>query len=166
MEVLREGEDVVLLGTGTGVRVALAAADLLVDAGVTATVANVRRVRPLDVDALLALLGSHSAAVTVEENALAGGFGSSILEVLSDAGMTIPVTRVGLPDEFVAHGDQASLYRDVGFTGAASRREGSATGGGRPDRVGRAGGQDPPGCVWTSCWSSESSRPRAVWPGR
>ena len=73
VEVLREGDDVLLLGTGTGVRVSLAAAEVLADAGVTATVANVRRVRPLDVDALLGLLCTHPAAVTVEENALAGG---------------------------------------------------------------------------------------------
>ena len=119
VEVLREGDDVLLLGTGTGVRVALVAADLLTDSGVTATVANVRRIRPLDVDALLDLLGAHPAAVTVEENALAGGFGSSILEILSDAGMAPPVARVGLPDGFVAHGDQASLHREVGFTGRA-----------------------------------------------
>ncbi len=116
VELLREGSDLLLLGTGTGVGLCTRAAALLEERGWNATVANVRRVRPLDDEALLALLTGHRAVVTVEENALAGGFGSGILELLQTAGLERPMERVGLPDEFVGHGDTATLHRQVGFT--------------------------------------------------
>ena len=116
MEVLASGEDVLLLGTGTGVALCTEAARLLRGRGYAPTVANVRRIQPLDEEALLELLATHSRVVTVEENVLAGGFGSSILEVLQKAGLERSVARVGLPDQFVGHGDLPSLYRSIGFT--------------------------------------------------
>lgn len=119
VEVLREGPDVLLLATGTGVHVARGAAEFLHAQGVEATVANVRRVRPLDRDALSGLLEACSAVVTVEENTIVGGFGSGILELLQELHLLRPATLVGLPDAFVTHGRVANLHRDIGFTADA-----------------------------------------------
>jgi 1-deoxy-D-xylulose-5-phosphate synthase len=70
-------------------------------------------VKPLDEELLLELAGTHKRLVTVEENALAGGFGSAVLEKV---GALVPVVRFGLPDAFVPHGDRARLLQDVGLT--------------------------------------------------
>jgi len=115
-EVLSEGKDVLLLATGTGVEVARAAALLLHDQGVEATVVNARRVSPPDRAALTPLLEAHAAVVTVEENTIVGGFGSGILELLQDEGLFRPAAVVGLPAAFVTHGALAGLYREIGFT--------------------------------------------------
>jgi 1-deoxy-D-xylulose-5-phosphate synthase len=119
VETLRRGSDLLFLACGSGVRRSLEAAALLEEHGHSVTVANVRRVRPLDVPVLCGLIEAHPAVVTVEENALAGGFGSSILELMQEEGLLRPCLRVGLPDRFVEHGDLPRLYREVGFTGAA-----------------------------------------------
>jgi 1-deoxy-D-xylulose-5-phosphate synthase len=119
VQVLREGRDLLVLACGTGVRRGLEAAAILEEHGHSVTVANVRRVRPLDEEALVPLLTAHPAVLTIEENALAGGFGSSILEVMQVAGLLRPVERVGIPDRFVEHGDLPGLHREIGFTGPA-----------------------------------------------
>lgn len=119
VEVLREGPDVLLLATGTGVEVARGAAMLLHGQGLEATVANVRRVRPLDRDAVADLLEACRAVVTVEENTIVGGFGSGILELLQELRLLRPAAVVGLPDSFVTHGRVADLHRDIGFTSEA-----------------------------------------------
>ncbi|MCL5735288.1 MAG: hypothetical protein M1274_06810 [Actinobacteria bacterium] len=98
MEELRPGSDIVILGLGPGVQLALQAAELLSAQGVSAAVANVRRVHPLDSDSLLKLVARHKAVLTVEDNALAGGFGSGVLELLAESEILMPVGRVGLPD--------------------------------------------------------------------
>ncbi|QEC49259.1 1-deoxy-D-xylulose-5-phosphate synthase [Baekduia soli] len=117
-EVLREGGRVALLGYGSGVGRALEAADLLMEHGVEATVADARFVKPLDRELLGTLAADHELLVTVEEGTLAGGFGSAVLEALSDAAGPAPrVLRVGLPDRFVTHGKPALLHAEVGFTG-------------------------------------------------
>jgi 1-deoxy-D-xylulose-5-phosphate synthase len=119
-EVLREGARVALLGYGSGVGKALEAADLLAEHGVEPTVADARFAKPLDAELLARLAAEHEVLVTVEENALAGGFGSAVLEHLSDSGAELPrILRVGLPDRFVTHGKPALLHREVGFTGKA-----------------------------------------------
>jgi 1-deoxy-D-xylulose-5-phosphate synthase len=117
-----EAAEVLLLACGTGVTVARQAAALLEGEGVPCTIANVRRVRPLDRSALLTLLEAHEIVVTLEENALAAGFGSSILELMADAGLSRPVVRVGLPDRFVGQGSIPALWREVGFEAGEVRR--------------------------------------------
>lgn len=119
VETLRRGSDLLLLACGSGVRRSLEAAAVLGEHGHSVTVANVRRVRPLDTPVLRELIEAHPGVVTVEENALLGGFGSSILELMQEEGLLRPCVRVGLPDRFVEHGDLSRLYREVGFTGAA-----------------------------------------------
>jgi 1-deoxy-D-xylulose-5-phosphate synthase len=118
-ELLRDGERVALLGYGYGVAVALGAADLLADGhGVDPTVADARFAKPLDGELIERLALEHDLIVTVEENVLAGGFGSAVLEHLADNDLlgTTRVLRIGLPDRFVTHGKPALLREEVGLT--------------------------------------------------
>jgi 1-deoxy-D-xylulose-5-phosphate synthase len=123
-EVLAEGKRVALLGYGYGVTVALEAAAILADHGLQATVADARFAKPLDGPLSERLARDHDLLVTIEENVLAGGFGSAVLEHLEDAFAEAPaerarVLRVGLPDRFVTHGKPALLRAEAGLTGEA-----------------------------------------------
>ena len=120
-ELLAEGERVALLGYGYGVQVALGAAKLLGEHDLTVTVADGRFAKPLDTELVRRLAREHDLMVTIEENVLAGGFGSAVLEHLEDAftdpGSRARVMRIGLPDRYVTHGKPALLREEVGFTG-------------------------------------------------
>jgi 1-deoxy-D-xylulose-5-phosphate synthase len=120
-ELLAEGERVALLGYGYGVQVALQAAKLLGEHDLSVTVADGRFAKPLDTELVRRLAREHELVVTIEENVLAGGFGSAVLEHLEDAfadpGARARVMRVGLPDRYVTHGKPALLREEVGFTG-------------------------------------------------
>jgi 1-deoxy-D-xylulose-5-phosphate synthase len=118
-EVLREGDRVALLGYGYGVPLALGAAELLGDRhGVEPTVADARFAKPLDSELIERLASEHDVLVTVEENVLAGGFGSAVLEELAEGDLLggTRVLRVGLPDRYVTHGKPALLREEVGLT--------------------------------------------------
>jgi 1-deoxy-D-xylulose-5-phosphate synthase len=118
-EILREGERVAVVGYGTGVKLALGAADLLAQNGLDVTVADARFAKPLDAGLLAQLAGEHDLLVTVEEGVLQGGFGTGVWEALDSAhppGLTPRILRVGLPDRFVTHGAPALLHEEVGFT--------------------------------------------------
>jgi 1-deoxy-D-xylulose-5-phosphate synthase len=116
-ELLREGTGkVALLGYGSGVGKALAAADLLAEHRLHATVADARFAKPIDAGLVAQLMAEHELLVTVEEGVLAGGFGSAVWETLSDAGLPSRILRVGLPDRYVTHGAPALLHEEVGFT--------------------------------------------------
>jgi 1-deoxy-D-xylulose-5-phosphate synthase len=118
-EVLSEGERVALLGYGYGVAVARGAAGLLAaEHGVEPTVADARFAKPLDTELLERLAADHELIVTVEENVLAGGFGSGVLEHLGDHDLlgSTRVLRIGLPDRYVTHGKPALLREEVGLT--------------------------------------------------
>jgi 1-deoxy-D-xylulose-5-phosphate synthase len=123
-ELLASGERVALLGYGFGVSVALDAAEVLAGHEITATVADARFAKPLDGELLERLALGHDLLVTIEENVLAGGFGSGVLEHLEDAfadrsGERARVLRIGLPDRYVTHGKPALLRGEVGLTGEA-----------------------------------------------
>jgi 1-deoxy-D-xylulose-5-phosphate synthase len=123
-ELLKEGERVALLGYGYGVRVALDAAALLAEHELSVTVADARFAKPLDEALIERLAAEHDLLVTIEENVLAGGFGSGTLEHAEDAfagrqGERAQVMRIGLPDRYVTHGKPALLREEVGLTGAA-----------------------------------------------
>jgi 1-deoxy-D-xylulose-5-phosphate synthase len=134
-ETLAAGERVAFVGYGTGVRLALDAAAVLRQHGVNPTVCDARFAKPLDRELLHSLAASHELLVTVEENVLAGGFGSAVIEHLSDSGTLtagLAVIRFGLPDRYVTHGKPALLHEEVGLTaeriaervlGALDRRE-------------------------------------------
>lgn len=108
--VLRHGKRVAILGFGTLVPAALEAAHEL-----DATVADMRFVKPLDHALVDQLVASHEAIVTLEEGAIMGGAGSAVLEHLASRGVQIPVLQLGLPDEFIDHGDQGKLLQQHGL---------------------------------------------------
>ncbi len=115
-EILREGNDVALLAIGVGVAAAEQAADMLADLGVSASVVNARCLKPLDRDMVLDAARQTGRIVTIEENALMGGFGSAVLEALADAGEhACRVRRLGVPDTYVEHGPQASWRKRHGL---------------------------------------------------
>lgn len=106
--ILRPGgarPDVLILGYGTTARAALAAAAELEKEGLHAVVVDPRFVKPLDTELICDLAAQAGRVVTVEEGCLQGGFGSAVLEALHDAGLLVPVKRLGLPDQFVPHGN-------------------------------------------------------------
>jgi len=113
--VLREGDGVALVGIGKTVETAETVADLLAGRGVAATVIDARFIKPLDVGLLGAIAKRCGRVVTVEDHALAGGFGSAVLEALSVAAPTAHVLRFGLPDQFIHHGEVAEQWRIAGI---------------------------------------------------
>ena len=132
-EVLAEGGDVVLLAIGASVREALAAREMLSDAGISAAVVDARFVKPLDAARILPRIRAVGRVVTVEEHMRQGGFGSAVLEAMADAGLTdIAVERVGIRDTFVEHGPQALLRSRYGVDAAAVVRAARKLTGDRP----------------------------------
>ena len=113
-KVVREGSDVVILALGKPVEAALAAAETLAGHGISCGVVNPIFVKPLDVDLLLDSARTTGRVVTVEENVLAGGFGSAVLEALAEAGMDdAAVHRIGMPDSFIEHGTAVDQRRQL-----------------------------------------------------
>jgi 1-deoxy-D-xylulose-5-phosphate synthase len=122
-EILREGgagetagRRVALIGYGSGVGKALAAAEELSGQDISVTVVDARFAKPIDAGLMAQLAAEHDLLVTVEEGVLAGGFGSAVWETLNEAGTTPRILRVGLPDRYVTHGKPALLHKEVGFT--------------------------------------------------
>ncbi len=109
-EVRREGRRVAILAFGTLLYPALQAGEKL-----DATVANMRFAKPLDRELVLKLARSHTALVTLEEGCVAGGAGSAVAELLAAEGLNLPVLHLGLPDEFIEHGDHAKLLSLCGL---------------------------------------------------
>jgi 1-deoxy-D-xylulose-5-phosphate synthase len=109
-EARRRAHRVAILAFGSVLHAALAAAEEL-----DATVANMRFVKPLDVELVARLAGEHDALVTVEENVVMGGAGSAVAEALAAEGITIPLLQLGLPDRFVDHGDPGELLAECGL---------------------------------------------------
>ncbi len=112
-EVRRAGNRLAILAFGTLLYPALEAAAVL---GVT--VVNMRWVKPLDLALLLKVASEHEALVTVEEGAIMGGAGSAVSEALQAAGVVKPLLQLGLPDEFIEHGDHARLLALQGLDAA------------------------------------------------
>lgn len=102
--------DVAILNFGTLLRYADSAAQSL-----NASLVDMRFVKPLDTDTLLAMARSHKLLVTVEDNALMGGAGSAVLEYLAAQGCAVPVLTIALPDEFIKHGTQEEIYAELGL---------------------------------------------------
>jgi 1-deoxy-D-xylulose-5-phosphate synthase len=109
-ELRREGQRVAILAFGSMLAPALAAGEAL-----DATVANMRFVKPLDIELVERLAASHELIVTVEEHAVMGGAGSAVCEMLAARGIERRVLLLGLPDRFIDHGDPAKLLASVGL---------------------------------------------------
>ena len=110
--VVREGGDVATFALGKPVGAAVEAAEMLDGHGISCAVVNPIFVKPLDVDLLLDTARSTRRILTVEENVLAGGFGSAVLEAIAEAGLEdVSVHRIGMPDSFIEHGTAADQRR-------------------------------------------------------
>jgi len=83
-----------------------------------ATVANMRFIKPLDVELVKQLAATHDALVTVEEGSIMGGAGTAVAEALAEAGIVKPILHLGLPDKFIDHGDPVQLLSLSGLDGA------------------------------------------------
>jgi 1-deoxy-D-xylulose-5-phosphate synthase len=115
-KVLEEGDDVLILAIGRPVGDALEARKILLEQGISTTVVNCRFVKPLDVDLICSLSEKIPRIITVEENVRQGGFGSAVLETLSENGITgVQVERIGIADVFVEHGPQKVLRSAYGI---------------------------------------------------
>jgi 1-deoxy-D-xylulose-5-phosphate synthase len=117
-EVLSEGDDLLILAVGSMVYPAMAAAEELAEHGIHAVVVNVRFVKPLDDERILPLMLRTRRVLTIEENVLAGGFGSAILELIHDrlgSVSGVEVKRIGISDVFVEHGPQKALRGRYGL---------------------------------------------------
>jgi 1-deoxy-D-xylulose-5-phosphate synthase len=109
-EIRREGKGVAILAFGTMLAPALEAANQL-----NATVANMRFIKPLDVELVKQLAQSHDALVTVEEGCVMGGAGAAVAEALAELDIAKPILHLGLPDKFIDHGDAAQLLAACGL---------------------------------------------------
>jgi len=116
-ELRRNGKRVAILAFGAMLKPALEAAEAL-----DATVANMRFVKPLDVDLVRQLAGSHELLVTVEEHQVMGGAGSAVCEALNRLGIERRVLLLGLPDRFIDHGDPGKLLSSVGLDAAGIQK--------------------------------------------
>ncbi|MGI4835792.1 MAG: 1-deoxy-D-xylulose-5-phosphate synthase [Janthinobacterium lividum] len=115
--VVREGEagGVAILSIGHIGNYATKATEALGAEGLNAGHYDMRFCKPLDEELLLAVARRYRAIVTVEDGCLMGGFGSAVLEFLSEQGLGLPVRRLGIPDRVVEHGTQDQLYKECGF---------------------------------------------------
>jgi 1-deoxy-D-xylulose-5-phosphate synthase len=116
--------DVAVLALGPCAHAAAAAAEALARDGIAATVVDARFVKPLDEDLLCAAAAAAHRVLTVEEGALAGGFGAGVLELLERKGLLprVQVRRLGLPDQFVSHGDAQKQRAQLGLDAAGIAR--------------------------------------------
>ncbi|MFZ3121800.1 MAG: 1-deoxy-D-xylulose-5-phosphate synthase [Thermodesulfovibrionales bacterium] len=115
-EILKEGSDMALIAIGNAVHPALAAAERLEKEGIKASVINARFIKPLDKELISSMAKNIKRIITIEENMIAGGFGSSVLEYLNSADIPdIKIKLLGIPDEFVEQGSQAILRKKYGI---------------------------------------------------
>jgi len=114
-EILSEGRDVCLIAVGSMVDVAAKAGILLERKGIRATVINARFIKPMDKRTIIEAASSHKLIASIEENSLVGGFGSGVLELLSEDMISMPVIRFGFPDRFIAHGGTQKIFEELGL---------------------------------------------------
>ncbi len=115
-EILRQGDDVLLIAYGSMVYPALQTAEILREHGIDATVVNARFAKPLDRELLVPLCQQIQKVVTLEEGCLMGGFGSAVLEMLMEEEVIVPVYRLGVPDILVEHAAPHESLADLGLT--------------------------------------------------
>jgi 1-deoxy-D-xylulose-5-phosphate synthase len=125
-ELLRDGGDLAIVALGSRVAPALEAAGQLAKEGIEAAVFNARFAKPLDLPAIAELATRCGALVTVEEHALAGGFGSAVLEALAGQGIQVPTRLLAVPDELVEHGNPTAQLARFGLDAAGIAAAGRA----------------------------------------
>ena len=116
-QIVRWGTDGAILGLGPMLELAVEAADTLAQEGINITVINPRFIKPLDEELLAKVFEECKFVISAEEAALTGGFGSAVLEAACNNGWdTRKLRRLGIPDEFVEHGDRKELLADMGMS--------------------------------------------------
>jgi 1-deoxy-D-xylulose-5-phosphate synthase len=119
-ELVRDGSDVAIFGLGAMLPEAVRLAEMLERAGFSAAVINPRFAKPLDRECVAQYARRCGLLVTLEDHVLAGGFGSAVLEALSEMEFDVPVVRVGWPDQFIEHGKLEELREKYGLTAEAA----------------------------------------------
>lgn len=115
-EILRQGDDVLLLGYGSMVYPAMQAAEILSEHGIEATVINARFAKPLDTELIVPIARQVKRVITLEEGCIMGGFGSAVAESLLDHEVMVPLTRLGVPDQLVDHAKPEESFATLGLT--------------------------------------------------
>ncbi|MDR7237041.1 1-deoxy-D-xylulose-5-phosphate synthase [Neobacillus drentensis] len=116
-EILKEGDDAAILTFGTTIPMALKAAEVLETKGISVKIVNARFIKPMDEKMLTNLLEKNMPILTIEEAVLQGGFGSAVLEYAQTQGFYhAHIDRIGIPDQFIEHGDVDSLLEEIGLT--------------------------------------------------
>jgi 1-deoxy-D-xylulose-5-phosphate synthase len=114
-----ENADAAIIAIGAGVEIALDTAKLLQRHGKRVSVLNARFVKPLDVESILAAVANAKQVVTIEDNAVRGGFGSAVLELISEHKIATQTRLFGIPDHFVEHGPVPVLRDEIGLSASA-----------------------------------------------
>ncbi len=115
-EIIRHGDDVLIVGYGTIVHLALQVAEILSEHGIEATVINARFAKPLDTELIFPLAKQIGRVITLEEGCVMGGFGSAVAEALLDADIVVPIKRIGVPDVLVEHAEPNESKAELGLT--------------------------------------------------
>ena len=115
-EILRHGDDLLIVAYGSMVYPAMQVAELLGEHGIESTVINARFVKPLDTELIVPLAAKIGRVATLEEGCLMGGFGSAVLEALQDRDVIVPVKRLGVPDILVDHAEPDESFTALGLT--------------------------------------------------
>jgi 1-deoxy-D-xylulose-5-phosphate synthase len=118
-EKLEDGNDVALLALGSMVDYAQKASKLLSENSISGELINMRFAKPLDTQSLDGIAKKFKKVVTLEENSLAGGFGSAVSEYFADKKYKNDILRIGLPDYFIDHGTQEELHKLIGIDPAS-----------------------------------------------
>jgi 1-deoxy-D-xylulose-5-phosphate synthase len=119
-EIIQDGTDVAIFGLGAMLPEAMRLAEMLERAGLHVAVVNPRFAKPVDRECVNLYGGRCSLVITMEDHVLAGGFGSAVLESLNELDLSVPVVRIGWPDEFIEHGKVDALRAKYGLTAEAA----------------------------------------------
>jgi 1-deoxy-D-xylulose-5-phosphate synthase len=122
-EILKDGSDVAILGLGTMMPLAAELAARLEHDGYSAALINPRFVKPLDLATIESYASHVSAFVTFEDHVKMGGFGTAVVEALDELGISVPVVRIGWPDQFIEHGKISDLRAKYGLTVDAAQAQ-------------------------------------------
>lgn len=144
-EVLRSGNDILIIAVGGSVKPALYASQLLEEMGISSCVINARFIKPIDAGLIGNLAEEIKCVLTVEENVINGGFGSAVLEYLSELNINgLKIKRLGLPDKFIEHGPQNLLRKILGLDAEGIAREALAlVGESKPLKAGKDKSHSP-----------------------
>ncbi|MCF7886466.1 MAG: 1-deoxy-D-xylulose-5-phosphate synthase, partial [Candidatus Marinimicrobia bacterium] len=115
-DMVRQGQEIAILGIGNMVQIAIDSMDILDPNFYNPTIVNARFIKPLDKDMLTQIAEDHKKIITIEDNTLEGGFGSKVVKFINDNELDCKVQTMGIPDHFIEHGSRQQLLELVGLT--------------------------------------------------